>query len=513
MLCSHPFPDNPHANTFMIDFIRIPVYYKGVSNTHVKRCTMENPDFQYLTIKEFSDLTHTPIDTLKHYDRIGLLRPAYIGKENNYRYYLPEQSLLLTRIMFGTKAHIKLQDIKATVLADDTERTSTNYQNITRELEQNIDELKAAQSSLINLIYYYNLSKRYPLETLFSFHFPEFYMISTPKTKISGKFLIRESNIANDLFMKGFSHRHWPHYQLGAFFDEQAIARENFSNTSYYLKIDHPEDFPPQEITYVPGGYYLCYLTKGNGRNMVSATKQYLDHLKKAQLAITGNIFINDVVNNLITSDSNHYCTLIFAQEAKQSIAENHPIDATINTIPVIILSLCIKPQQTNYDFTESPAFSEQFTFFVRKALPRLQQILGLLSIQQTGFTLTSIFTAANPDTLLTVFRQISSLKRFQQELNARTPQQNSNGRLALAIVLDSCTENCLPFPHNDQASPIWLGKTIARSSYLTPLAGTGTIPDLLITHHVFLQLPSAIQSSFKHYYYLHHICCLGKNL
>ena len=49
----------------------------------------------YLTIKEFSTLTHTPIDTLKHYDRIDLLKPAYIG-ENNYRYYLPEQAFLLT---------------------------------------------------------------------------------------------------------------------------------------------------------------------------------------------------------------------------------------------------------------------------------------------------------------------------------------------------------------------------------------------------------------------------------
>lgn len=33
-----------------------------------------------LTIKEFSKLTHTTIDTLKHYDRIGILKPAYTSK-------------------------------------------------------------------------------------------------------------------------------------------------------------------------------------------------------------------------------------------------------------------------------------------------------------------------------------------------------------------------------------------------------------------------------------------------
>jgi DNA-binding transcriptional MerR regulator len=55
---------------------------------------------QYLTIRKFSELTHTTIDTLKHYDDIGLLKPARIGP-NRYRYYLPEQSLELTRILFG----------------------------------------------------------------------------------------------------------------------------------------------------------------------------------------------------------------------------------------------------------------------------------------------------------------------------------------------------------------------------------------------------------------------------
>ena len=48
---------------------------------------MAEKDTSLMTIKEFSALTHTPIDTLKHYDRIDILKPAYVGK-NRYRYYL-----------------------------------------------------------------------------------------------------------------------------------------------------------------------------------------------------------------------------------------------------------------------------------------------------------------------------------------------------------------------------------------------------------------------------------------
>lgn len=39
------------------------------------------------TIGEFSKLSHISTRMLRHYDKIGLLRPAHIGVENGYRYY------------------------------------------------------------------------------------------------------------------------------------------------------------------------------------------------------------------------------------------------------------------------------------------------------------------------------------------------------------------------------------------------------------------------------------------
>ena len=39
------------------------------------------------TIGEFSRLCMVTTKTLRHYDRIGLLTPAYISGETGYRYY------------------------------------------------------------------------------------------------------------------------------------------------------------------------------------------------------------------------------------------------------------------------------------------------------------------------------------------------------------------------------------------------------------------------------------------
>jgi DNA-binding transcriptional MerR regulator len=267
-----------------------------------------------LTVKEFSKLTHTSIDTLKHYDRIGILKPAYTG-ENNYRYYRPEQSLLLTRIIFSTKAKATLAEIKNNINTDNPDKTVSHYEDIYDKLELKIQELKAVQNTINNLRYYYKLYKNNQLDQLFLHYFPEWFIIFSPQLKLGAEYEASESNIANDLFMKGFSNGFWPHYQLGAFVTEDEIAKGSFLEASYFLKVDCPEDFQKEELEFVPGGDYVCLLTKGKGQNLPIAVTSFIEKLNQRKMCITGHIFIMDVVNNLITSNSKNYCTLIFAKK------------------------------------------------------------------------------------------------------------------------------------------------------------------------------------------------------
>ncbi len=47
----------------------------------------------------FSKLSRTTIKTLRHYDEVGLLIPAYVDEENGYRYYTTEQLVKLNQIV------------------------------------------------------------------------------------------------------------------------------------------------------------------------------------------------------------------------------------------------------------------------------------------------------------------------------------------------------------------------------------------------------------------------------
>ncbi len=66
------------------------------------------------TVCQLAKLSGVSVRTLHHYDRIGLLKPAYHGS-NGYRYYEEEQLLLLQQILFFRELGFKLERIKKVV--------------------------------------------------------------------------------------------------------------------------------------------------------------------------------------------------------------------------------------------------------------------------------------------------------------------------------------------------------------------------------------------------------------
>ncbi len=66
---------------------------------------------QMLKIGEFSKLSRVSIRMLRHYDEIGLLKPAEIDKFTGYRYYGPEQLPVIGRITALKDMGFQLADI------------------------------------------------------------------------------------------------------------------------------------------------------------------------------------------------------------------------------------------------------------------------------------------------------------------------------------------------------------------------------------------------------------------
>ena len=73
------------------------------------------------TVKKLSELSGVSIRTLRWYDEVGLLKPAYYGS-NGYRYYEEEQILKLQQILFYRELDLHLDDIKRILESNDFDK-------------------------------------------------------------------------------------------------------------------------------------------------------------------------------------------------------------------------------------------------------------------------------------------------------------------------------------------------------------------------------------------------------
>lgn len=69
-------------------------------------------------ISEFSKLSQVPAKTLRFYDQLELLKPAYTDPQSGYRYYTSDQLLVLHRILVFKDLGFTLEQIRQ-LLHDD----------------------------------------------------------------------------------------------------------------------------------------------------------------------------------------------------------------------------------------------------------------------------------------------------------------------------------------------------------------------------------------------------------
>jgi len=73
-----------------------------------------------LSIGDISKFTGVSIKSLRYYDRIGLLKPAYTAPESMYRYYTFNQTNLVFLISFAIELDIPLKELSAFIEGQDT---------------------------------------------------------------------------------------------------------------------------------------------------------------------------------------------------------------------------------------------------------------------------------------------------------------------------------------------------------------------------------------------------------
>lgn len=213
---------------------------------------MSRPENSY-TVSEFAEALGTTKDTLLHYDRIGLFRPAYVA-ENGYRYYAPKQIWLFTQIQNLKKMDIGLRDIGEYM----NTRTPDSYVDL---LHRQIEEARSEIDRLYDMIDSMALSLSYAEDALSgqvgfrTAHLDEVWGIRTRTVEEAfGRDFLR--------FWKRMGQQYgaFSNTLTGAVRMEEILAGiENGDQCDYlYLQLN-PERHPDAEIVRPKGDYLIGY--------------------------------------------------------------------------------------------------------------------------------------------------------------------------------------------------------------------------------------------------------------
>lgn len=105
-----------------------------------------------LSIGEMARLRDVTVETLRHYDKLGLFKPIYTDSRTGYRYYSISQYEVLGTIKQLRKIGLSLEEIKQFLMNRNVKKSIQSLQKTIATIQEKIKELQGIQNTLIGRI-------------------------------------------------------------------------------------------------------------------------------------------------------------------------------------------------------------------------------------------------------------------------------------------------------------------------------------------------------------------------
>lgn len=103
---------------------------------------------KYFSVGEAAKAVHTTSETLRHYDRIGLVKPSKKDEWTNYRYYTEQDIVRLNTVRALQLMDLPLQEIKKVLEYDDLEKIIDFLAQAEKKADEKIAALQYSKSKI-----------------------------------------------------------------------------------------------------------------------------------------------------------------------------------------------------------------------------------------------------------------------------------------------------------------------------------------------------------------------------
>lgn len=103
---------------------------------------------KYFSVGEAAKAVHTTSETLRHYDRIGLVKPSKKDEWTNYRYYTEQDIVRLHTVRALQLMDLPLQEIKKVLAYDELEKIVDFLEQAEKKADEKIAALQYSKSKI-----------------------------------------------------------------------------------------------------------------------------------------------------------------------------------------------------------------------------------------------------------------------------------------------------------------------------------------------------------------------------
>lgn len=234
---------------------------------------------EFFSIGEISKLFDINKKTLRYYDEIGLFKPSFVNKDNNYRYYTLDQFQYLETIKYLKELGLSLEKIKYNLTNFNSEEVINSLEEQNNIIDSKISELQLIKQKINNKIIQIKDSTRNDLlDTIREVNFNERQAIrlkNSIRTDYDIEFFLRKliKMSKNKIFLT---------YGLVgvSVSKDDLIDRKYDEYKSIFIMIEE-EKYDKSLIKIFPKGTYVCIRFKGIHKNAPPYYEQLIDYINK----------------------------------------------------------------------------------------------------------------------------------------------------------------------------------------------------------------------------------------
>lgn len=215
----------------------------------------------FYTIGETASMLGVSADTLRYYDKIGLLKPAKVDAENNYRYYSYTQFHYIDRIKYLQYLGLSLEEIGKIIHTGKVDDLLVYLESEQVSLEKELTRVQQKMRDIDWYIQYFTYMDRQKSdELLYKVHLPERYILKCPcfaKESLAAMEVRLAQKKSSPLYLNLEYKR-----QYGYILDTDAVFCQRFVPKSYYIFFSGKPPLAPTEYDVLPAGEYLCFRSR-----------------------------------------------------------------------------------------------------------------------------------------------------------------------------------------------------------------------------------------------------------